>query len=107
MNQLHNFIRRLRAFFLPICLIAAVVYLAPGVLRTAAFTETLEGTLPSWASLFPFDAPAWSAAVLKAGTQESAQAVARVTRPADEVILLDDWTYTAIFRGRPTPSKFR
>jgi hypothetical protein len=98
-------LRLVRAVFLPVCLIAALVYLAPGVLPATAPSEPPEEALLSLGNLFPFDAPAWTAAVFKAGTEESRQVVARITPSAEEVVVADDWSYTAIVRGRPRPSK--
>jgi hypothetical protein len=72
-----------------------------------ALSEYPEGILPFWKSLFSFDAPACSTAVFMTGTEESREALGRITRPAEEVVMLDDWNYTAFYRGRPSPSKFR
>jgi hypothetical protein len=97
-------IRLLRAGFLLVCVTAALAYLSPGVLRSHSPSQAPDGAPSSLGSLLPFDAPVWSAAVFKAGMSEGGQAVARVTRPTEEVVVVNDWNYTAIVRGRPQPS---
>jgi len=66
-GQTGHVIRLLRAGFLLVCVTAALAYLAPGVVRSQAPSQSPDGAPSSMASLFPFDAPVWSAAIFKAG----------------------------------------
>ena len=59
----------------------------------------------AWISPFTWDAPTRTIARDKSLEKGSGRtATVAVFSPAGEVVVLDDWNYTAICRGRPEPS---
>jgi hypothetical protein len=70
-------------------------------------TDLLGGqSLPTVSeSPFTFDVPALALAQEKIDKDAGRAASQALLQPDGEVVVLDDWNYTAIVRGRPQPSK--
>ncbi len=82
----------------------AMAFLGSDLLGSPLFSQN-SGTESNWRSPLAFDAPTWELARIKAGEKELNRSFAVIsTEVASDVTLLDDWQYTLITRGRPTPS---
>jgi hypothetical protein len=65
-----------------------------------------EQSLPAVSgSPFTFDVPALALAQEKIDKDAGRADSRALLQPGGEVVVLDDWNYTAIVRGRPHPSK--
>lgn len=87
-----------------------------GLMSAAVFLACFAGALASfgppslrpgsWVSPFTWDAPAQTATRFRAMETDARRSESiRVGQPGGETVILDDWNYTAIVRGRPEPSK--
>lgn len=82
----------------------ALGFLAPGILGLAG-EASLGSDLAHSKSPLTFDAPAWTVARIKSGISDTSNAVKRSGASYEgEVLTLNNWSYTAIVRGRPQPS---
>jgi hypothetical protein len=80
----------------------AIAYLGsplPWAIMESSQTVESPGSPPVW------DAPARTVAFVRSTEKAPGHtATATVVSPSGEVVILDDWQYTAIVRGRPQPS---
>jgi hypothetical protein len=99
------------------CLRTKLTGFLAGLVTMGVFLASIGGAIAylgsamSWSimensqSPLVLDAPARTVAFVRATEKEPGRtATTTVINPAGEVVILDDWNYTAITRGRPQPS---
>jgi len=82
------------------CLISAIVLLGMELLREGDSSLQAVSENP-----LTFDVPALAVTKENIDQHAGRSASRPLLQPSGEVVVLDDWSYTAIVRGRPQPSK--
>ncbi len=80
----------------------AFVFLASDALWPTATAQELGAESP-----LAFDAPTWAVARANADEKAGHMRATAVVQGTNEIVVIDDWNYTAIVRGRPQPSKHK
>jgi hypothetical protein len=79
-------------------IVGAVAFLGLGLLGEGSLQAVSENPLT-------FDVPAVALAQEEIDKHVGRSGSRPLVQPSGEVVVLDDWSYTAIVRGRPQPSK--